>query len=294
MYKANIIDGVMYASLPNGTYDVDGVEHQFGYNQKAALKPDAVVRPVRVQDVPYKAVDGNGEEMDYGTYVVATDLAKIAWDNNPDDLDAEYHYRKMMKAWTVLRRPVKSYGDPLTFSVSQDIDTSNIRDLKHCTLAIQDLTGDTPVLVSFNRMAYLQEKLKPFLEKHSATVVSSSSGTEFDKLRINGKEEYMWGDRDTFKRMTCFKTIHRLDYEKELAALDTFIDGNIVRWKLNYALGKALDVNMLKIINDGLASIASKVYSLDVKIKSATAQRQLACDVQRLMKQVQDYAKEDV
>lgn len=296
MIAGNIVDGVLYVQLPSGFYDVDGTEIQVtGYSgEKVALKPDAKVRVIAVQKVPKCAVKGDGEEWDYGTYAVSIDLAKIAHDNNPDDLETEFYYRKMLKEWTIIYTNVKVYGEPISFVVNHDIQSVDLEKYPYCCATVRDLTGkDEPFVLTFNRARMIADLLKEFTDKYEATVYSSGTNSSFDKMGIRGKIEYMWGDRSCYEKMIMPVLVLPKDYQQAAEKVKQFMDSEIQGWKVKYNLAAQPDDVMIGNILSGLNNIATGVSRLDVKVRHTSEHRAVMTHIRNLRDMVASYIKEN-
>lgn len=296
MITGNIVDGVLYVQLPQGFYDVDGTEIRVeGYSgEKVALKPDAKVRTIAVQKVPKCAVKGDGEEWDYGTYAVSIDLAKITHDNNPDDLDTEFYYRKMLKEWTIIYTNVKVYGEPISFVINHNVQSVDLEKYPYCSASVRDLTGkDEPFVLTFNRGKMIDDLLKGFIDKYEATVYSSGTGSSFDKMGIRGKIEYMWGDRSRYEKMIMPVLVLPKDYQQAAEQVKQFMDSEIHGWKVKYNLAAQPDAVMIGNILSGLNTIASGVSCLDVKVRHTSEHRAMMTFIRNLRDTVASYIKEN-
>lgn len=296
MISGNIVDGVLYVQLPQGFYDVDGTEIRVeGYSgEKVALKPDAKVRTVMSQKIPKCAVKGDGEEWDYGTYAVSIDLAKIAHVNNPDDLDTEFYYRKMLKEWTIIYTNVKVYGEPISFVVNHNVQSVDLEKYPCCSATVRDLTGkEEPFVLTFNRGKMVADLLKEFTDKYEATVYSSGTGTSFDKMGIRGKIEYMWSDRSRYERMIMPVLILPKDYQQAAEQVKQFMDSEVQGWKVKYNLAAQPDAVMIGNILNSLNMIIPDVSRLDVKVRHTSEHRTAMARIRELRDTVARYIKEN-
>ena len=264
----NKINGVLHTSLPPGSYLINGNMHHIQGTQQYTVSEEDVICPVTSRNVYTKAVSSTGEEHDYETYSVMVDMAKIAHMANPDDLDVEFHYRKLTK-WNVLSERRDYVGEPYRFVVKHEIDNRNAK--PYTTLKILSLTSvadESPFSMYFDRRAFLLEKVDAFLEEHDMALDRSHSDMQYWKMghKKGGPKEYCFnGDVPRyFQSVICGEDTYDSVLEK------TNIEWNKLRsaWMIKFGLTKELDKEFANTILADLSKIKSEVIAIDSKMKT--------------------------
>lgn len=282
----NKINGVIHVSLPAGTWLIDGSRLETNCPTDMTLTENVDIR--RVHNVQYvaKVFSSTGEEFDNETYQVMLDMAKVAHLANPDDLDAEFHYRKMTK-WNIVKEVRQHVSDPCKIVVKHEFAQTDVP--KYCTLTVKRLTDvseESPFSMTFNRYTYFIDLLNEFIAKHELRLDNSHNSIRFWKIAPKtGSYEYAFSD--SIENLLKPIVVGKYTYEQELNRVKTYFDSIAKGLIIKYGLGKQMDAEFARSLLSDLTSAKAKVYSIDSKVKTYKIQQEAAAKIQEIINKLE-------
>lgn len=182
-----------YVNLDSGTYLIDGEVVSVGRYDKEKIAVENLddIRMVENKSIKSHYENGEGDKLSMNDYIEKkNELTKNAvWDEYdgyyfPSEfLDDEYEYKKFIRDWTLINRPVQQLSDPIKVEVVKTkYETGNkyIRNLlKH------DKSDSKKVLCTYDRAAAFKGILTDYMTSIGFTFVGDKSRYKIDSEWTN-------------------------------------------------------------------------------------------------------------